>query len=121
MLSKMVKKNYRFIRFLVLVWIYFLCLPASLAGQNTADPYDLEFSWNNIAANTGQYNFIIAQNNRNGEIENGSDPKQGEESGQAGESEKQPRKQKREADPIESFEPTEKVEADQAVDFPYDI
>jgi hypothetical protein len=98
-----------------------VCLPSNLAAQNTTDLHDSEFSLNKIVANTVQYNFIIAQNDHNGEIENGSDPKQGEESGQASEGQKQPRKQKREADPIESFEPTEKVKADQAVDFPYDI
>jgi hypothetical protein len=121
MRSKIAKKNYRFTRFLVLVWIGFLYLPANLAAQSSAGPYKSEFSLNKLAANTGQYNFIIAQDNRNGEKENGSDPKQGEESGQANEGEKQLRKQKKEADPIKSFEPTEKVKADQAVDFPYDI
>ena len=121
MLSKKVKKHYIFTQFIALVWICFPYLPANLAAQNTADPHESLFLLNKIAANTGQYNFIVAQDNRNGEIENESDSTQGEESGQASEGEKQPRKQKREADPIESFEPTEKVKADQAVDFPYDI
>jgi hypothetical protein len=117
----MTSKNYIITQFLALVWIYFLCLPAILGAQNTADHYESEFSLISITANSGQNNFIVAQNNRNGEIEKGSDSTPDEESGQASESEKQPRKQKREPDPIESFEPTEKVKADQAVDFPYDI
>ena len=121
MLSKMAKKNYSFTRFLVLVWICFLCLPANLAAQNTADPHESEFSPIKITANTRQNNFIVAQNNRNGEIENGSDSTPGEESGQECETEKQPSKQKSQTDSMKSFEPTEKVKADQAVDFPYDI
>jgi hypothetical protein len=121
MLNNMTSKNYIITQFLALVWICFLCLPTTLAAQSSADAYESEFSLINKTANTRQYHFIVAQNDRDGEIENGSDPKQGEESGQASEGQKQPRKQKREADPIESFEPTEKVKADQAVDFPYDI
>ena len=105
----------------MLVWTYTACLLAILAAQSRAEASESELSLINTTANTGQYNFIIAQNDRNGEIENESDPIQSEESGQATESEKQPGKQKREADPLESFEPTEKVKADQAVDFPYDI
>jgi hypothetical protein len=121
MLSKMAKANYRYTRFLVLVWFCFVCLPPNLMAQNTADPHDSEFSLNKIAANSGQYNFIIAQDNRNGEIENGSEPAQNDESGQASKSDKQSSKPENKAESTQTFEPTEKVEADQAVDFPYDI
>ena len=117
----MLSKNYRFTKFLTLVGITFVCLSVSLAAQSTADLHEAEFSLDKIAANTGQEHFMVAQNSRNAEIEDGSDSTPAEVSGQAGEGEKQPRKQKREADPIESFEPTEKGKADQAVDFPYDI
>jgi hypothetical protein len=117
----MVNKNYILTQFLAMVWICFVYLPSNLAAQNTVDAFESELSLNELAANTGQYKFIVAQNDRNGETENGSDPKPGEKSGQAGKSDKQPSKPKREADPVEPFEPTEKVQPDQAVDFPYDI
>lgn len=119
--NKMVKKQYILTPFLAVVWICFLYLPANSAVQNTADSHESLFLLNKIAADTGQHNFIIAQDNRNGEIENESDSTQGEKSGQAGKSDKQPSKPENETDSTQSFEPTEKVKADQAVDFPYDI
>ena len=69
---------------------------------------------NKIAADTEHYYFIVAQNDRNGEIEidKGSDSTTDDEPGQATEAEKQPPKQKRKADPLQSFEPTEKVKAE---------
>ena len=104
-----------------MMWICFVCLPSTIAAQNIVDPLVSELLMNKIAADTEQYYFIVAQNDRNGEIEKGSDLTTEEEPGQAGEGKKQSSGKKRETDPIESFEPTEKVKADQAVDFPYDI
>jgi hypothetical protein len=103
------------------VLINFLCLPAILSGQSTTDYHDSESFLNKITAKTGHYYFIVAQNDHNGEIKKGADLTTDEEAGQARESKKQSSGIKKDTDPIESFEPTEKVKADQAVDFPYDI
>ena len=104
-----------------MMWICFMCLSSNIAAQNIVDPHVSELLSSKIADDTEHDYFIVAQNEGNGEIENGSDSNQTDESGPPGEGEKQPGMQKSETDPIESFEPTEKVKADQAVDFPYDI
>ena len=112
---------HRYVCLLMLAWFCLVSLSSDLAAHKTVRPLVSELLSNETTADAGQQGFIVAQNNRNGEVENEPAPKQGEKSVRTGEGEKQSGAQSRQADAVESFEPTEKVEADQAVDFPYDI
>jgi hypothetical protein len=119
--KKKERKNRHWFCILTLSWFCLVSLSSDLAAYNKVSPHILKLLSNKKTVVTGKHDFLVAQNNRNGETENEPAPKQGEKSDQAGEGEKQPGETSRQTDPVESFEPTEKVEADQAVDFPYDI
>ena len=65
----------------------------------------------------------LSENNRSAEDKNGTESAPGEDPEQTPDtdSESKSSKQKSNTDTVKSFTPTEKVKADQAVDFPYDI
>lgn len=124
MLNNRDKKRLIFLRRLLWAGLCFVWLPVSLS---TADGIDAvgagSVRLQNEAAVLRPHNFMVAENNRNTEDKNGSDSAPGEDPQQkpATDSESKPSKQKNKTDSLKSFEPTEKVKADQAVDFPYDI
>ena len=124
MLNNKDKKRIIFLRRLFLVWLCFVWLPLSLSTADSIDPVRAEsVLFQNEATVVRPHNFMVAENNRKAEDKNGSDAAPGQDPEQKPETngERKPSKQKNKTDSLKSFEPTEKVKADQAVDFPYDI
>ena len=106
---------------LILACIFFLCFTDLPATTTVKDPKD-------IIIDSNKETFLrarlrIAQNSGKSQEKNATDPA-GDNDGRQ-KSEKKTQNQapgsKSKTDPLKTFEPSEKVKADQAVDFPYDI
>jgi len=124
MLNNQDKKRFIFLRRLLWAGLCFVWLPASISTADSIDAVGAgSVLLQNEAAVLRPHNFIVAENNRNNEDNNGPDSAPGEDPEQkpAAESESKLSKPKNKTESVKSFEPTEKVKADQAVDFPYDI
>jgi len=124
MLSNIAKKRFFYGRRLLWVLLCLMWLPPSISSADRINPDHAEsVPVQNKPKAVRQSKFMVAENNRSAEAEDGTESASGEDPEQkpATNSESKPVKQKSNTDSVKSFEPTEKVKADQAVDFPYDI
>lgn len=124
MLNNIDKMRFFFWRRLLGVLFCIMWLPPGTSSADRIDPDHAESApVQNNATVVRQYKFMVAENNRSAEDQDGTESASGEDPEQkpATDSESRPAKQKSNTDSVKSFEPTEKVKAEQAVDFPYDI
>ena len=102
-------------------WVFFLCLTAFPAITTVKAEKEIIIKSKKEAFQRGR--LLIAQNSRDGEENNATgstvenDSKQNPEK----KTQKQAPTSKSKTAPLTTFEPSEKVKADQTVDFPYDI
>jgi cytoskeletal protein RodZ len=126
MLNKKFKKRLTFGPLLFFVAGYcFVWLSTCLAAQNSTELQRPEIFQSRNGADVRQNNFLVAENSRNDEEKKSSDSTPRREPDTQNETktetETQTPDQKGKTDPLKSYQPSEKVKADQVVDFPYDI
>ena len=105
------------------VWFCLQWQPTCLAGHSTTELLDPAACHSNGEASMRPDGVILAENKQAAEKKN---PAGAAQNGQAKEKSatnnaNPPAKEKNTTKTLKPFEPTEKVKADQAVDFPYDI
>ena len=105
----------------VFACVFFLCLTAVPATTTVKVPKKIIIESKKETFLRAR--LLIAQNSRNGEEKNatGSTVENNSKQNPEKKTQKQAPTSKSKTAPLTSFEPSEKVKADQAVDFPYDI
>ena len=107
----------------LLLWLGVVWHPRSIAGSSITDFSELPAHRNGIETVAQPHGIRLADNHSTQEQTGktgSSDSGAAEEETVSGDQSKT-KKEDNKAKPLKSFVPTEKVKADQAVDFPYDI
>lgn len=107
----------------LLVWVCLPWLPALAAGHRTLEPPAPATYLSNAEAQMKPDGIVLAENKQAAEEDNAAGANQ---AGQAAEKSATDNanpagKEKAKTKTLKTYVPTEKVKADQAVDFPYDI
>jgi len=122
MLNKRIVKTV-FMPLLVWAWVCLPWLPAVAAGHSTTELLDPAAYPSNGEAQMGPDRIVLAENKPAAEEDNaaGTTQEGQAEEKSATENANPPGKDKGKTKTLKTYVPTEKVKADQAVDFPYDI
>jgi hypothetical protein len=107
----------------LLLWLVVLWQSPGFAGRSIAEFSDPSAFRSGAEAMAQPHGFILSDNHRTDEV---TRKKDASDSGAAGDNsaknnENETKKENNKTKSLKSFEPTEKVKADQAVDFPWDI
>jgi hypothetical protein len=107
----------------LLVWGCLPWLPAVAAGHRTIEPLAPATYLSNAEAQMGPDRIVLAENKQAAEEDNAAGATQAgpTEEKSATDTANPAGKDKAKTKTLKTYVPTEKVKADQAVDFPYDI
>ena len=105
------------------VWFCLLWQPTCFAGRSTAELQGSTDFQTNIQGRVQPYEIILAENNQTDEEQNRAGTAQNGQTQEksATKDAKPTAEEKSKTKPLKTFVPSEKVKADQVVDFPYDI
>ena len=108
---------------LVGIWLCWLWHPAMVTGQSTADLPDPAIYPSNSEVIIRPQPIILAENHETAEQKEKAESDQSASAPENATPDKtdSSAQQKSKTRPLKTFVPSEKVKADQAVDFPYDI
>ena len=122
MLNKRIRKKWMSTLPLV-VCLGVLWQTPAFAGRSIIDFSNPSFFIYSAEDMAPRHGFILADNHRTDNQTGKTDTSRGDAEGEksAVNNEKKTRKKSNKTKSLKTFEPTEKVKADQAVDFPYDI
>ena len=107
----------------LLLWLVVLWQPTGFASRSVTECWGPSSYRSGAEAMAQPNGFILVDNHRTDEQTSKTDTSNSAQAGEktATNNEKKTKKENNKTKPLKSFEPTEKVKADQAVDFPYDI
>jgi hypothetical protein len=108
---------------LVGIWLCWLWHPATVTGQRTVDLPDPAICPSNIEVIIRPRRIILADSHETAEEKENAESDQSASAQENAPPDKtnSSAQQKSKTKPLKTFVPSEKVKADQAVDFPYDI
>ncbi len=120
MLNKLIIKT---VIMSVLVWVCLPWLPAVAAGHRTVERLNPATYLSNGQARMRPDRIVLAENKQTAEEDNAAGANQESQAAEksATDNANPPGKDKAKTKTLKTYVPTEKVKADQAVDFPYDI
>ncbi len=107
----------------LLLYLGVVCQPRGAAGRSITEFSEQPTYQNGVEARVHPHEIMLADNHRTEEQtgKTGAYDDGAAEKNAATDIKKKVKKEDNKTKPLKSFVPTEKVKADQAVDFPYDI